>query len=145
MARRGKAPLTDNEKAAILALWAGALMLLAGVTGASQWGRTFDLVEDLLGRNPLLRLVQFVFVALGSVGGIFVLLGAYAFREDRVRTGKLLILFGTGFTIVSLMLFLVLTALHGEWPFAGASVIGFLGIVLSVIARFRAKPVPLRT
>ena len=144
MARSGKPPLTDNEKAALLALWAGALMLLSGVTGASQWQRTFALFGDLLGTNPLLRFVQLVFVAVGSVGGIFVIMGAYAFRENRVRTGKLLILFGTGFTIVSLMLFLLLTALHGEWPFAGASLIGFLGIVLSVIARLRAKPAPNR-
>jgi len=139
-----KAPLTDNEKAAILAIWAGVLMLLSGVTGASQWRRTFDLVQQLLGPSALLRFVQLVFVVLGSVGGIFVILGAYAFREDHVRTGKLLILFGTGFTIVSLILFLILAIQHGEWPFAGGAILGFVGVILSVVARLRAKAVPLR-
>lgn len=139
-----KRPLTDNEKAALLAIWAGVLMLLSGVTGASQWRRTFDLIQGLVGSSPILQFVQLVFVAVGSVGGIFVLLGAYAFRENRVRTGKLLILFGTGFTLVSLLVFLVLAARHGDAPFAGASVLGFLGVILSVIARYRAKPTPLR-
>ncbi len=139
-----KGPLTDNEKAAILAVWAGALMLLSGVTGASQWGRTFDLVQQVLGQSPALRFVQLVFVALGSVGGIFVMLGAYAFRENRVRTGKTLILFGTGFTIVSLGIFIILQVRHGDLPFAGASLLGFLGIVLSIAARFKAKPTRLR-
>ncbi|MEK6851845.1 MAG: hypothetical protein AABY30_04830 [Candidatus Thermoplasmatota archaeon] len=141
MSRR---PLTDNEKAGLLAGVAGLLMLGSGVTGASQWRRTFDLILQMIGPNPLLRFTQLVFVVIGSVGGVFVLLGGYAFRENRVRTGKLLILFGTGFTVISLMVFLVLAVQHGEWPFAGGAVLGFVGIVLSVIARFRAKAIPLK-
>ena len=141
MSRR---PLTDNEKAALLAGLAGLMMLGSGVTGASQWGRTFELIGALIGASPLLRFAQLVFVVIGSVGGIFVLLGAYAFREDRVRTGRLLILFGTGFTVASLVVFLVLAVQHGEWPFAGGAALGFAGIVLSVAARFKAKAVPLR-
>ena len=135
---------SDNEKAAALAAVAGFLMLLSGVTGASQWRRTFDFLEAVLGASALLRFVQLVFVALGSVGGIFVILGAYAFREDRVRTGKVLILFGTGFTIVSLVLFLVLAVRNGEWPFAGGAAFGFLGVVLSLAARIRARSLPLK-
>ncbi|HEV8596037.1 MAG TPA: hypothetical protein VGR51_10975 [Thermoplasmata archaeon] len=139
MARR---PLTDNEKAAVLAGLAGILMLASGVTGASQWRHTFALIGELVGPSPALRFVGYVFVALGSVGGIFVLMGAYAFREDHVRTGKLLIYFGTGFTVLSLFLFLALVVRSGELPFAGASILGFVGIALSLIARFRAKRVP---
>ncbi|TLZ51112.1 MAG: hypothetical protein E6K18_05885 [Methanobacteriota archaeon] len=134
---------TDNEKAAFLAVIAGLLMLVSGVTGASQWRRTFDLIESFLGASPALRFVQLVFVVLGSVGGIFVLLGAYAFRNDRVRTGKIVILFGTGFTIASLILFLIIAVQRGELPFAGGAAIGFTGVVLSVFARFKAKAVPL--
>jgi uncharacterized membrane protein YozB (DUF420 family) len=141
MPRRG---WTGNEKAAAIAAIAGLLMLLSGVTGASQWRRTFAIVEGLLGASPLLRFVQLVFVALGSVGGVFVLLGAYAFREDKVRTGKALILFGTGFTLVSLVIFAVIAVQHGEWPFAGGAVLGFFGIVLSVYARLKARAVPLK-
>ena len=109
---------TDNEKAAAIAALAGFLMLLSGVTGASQWRRTFAIVEALL--------------------------GAYAFREDRVRTGKVLILFGTGFTFVSLLIFTVIAVQHGEWPFAGGAVVGFFGIVLSVFARLKTRAVPLK-
>ena len=137
-------PLTGNEKAALLAGVAGLMMLGSGVTGASQWRRTFDLIQQMIGQSALLHFAQLVFVVIGSVGGIFVLLGGYAFRENRVRTGKLLILFGTGFTVVSLVVFLVLAIRHGEWPFAGGAVLGFAGVVLSVAARFKAKALPLR-
>jgi len=135
---------TDNEKAAILAAIAGVLMLISGVTGASQWGRTFILIESYFGTSTLVRFAQLVFVALGSVGGIFVLLAAYAFRADRVRTGKALILFGTGFTLISLLIFTVIAVQHGEWPFAGGAVLGFFGIVLSVFARLKTRAVPLK-
>src|SRR2546422_8201074 len=133
-------PLTDNEKAALLAIWAGALLLVSGVTGASQWQRTFDLIASLLGPSLALRVVQFIFVALGSVGGVFVLMGAYAFRENQVRTGRIMIWFGTGFTIVSLILLIALQARHGGAPFAGAGILGFAGMALSLAARFKAKP-----
>ena len=136
--------LSDNMKAAWIAGVSGVLMLISGVTGASQWGRTFILIESYFGTSTLVRFAQLVFVALGSVGGIFVLLAAYAFRADRVRTGKILIWFGTGFTLISLLLFLVITAQRGEWPFAGGAVIGFAGIFLSVLARLRAVPKPLK-
>lgn len=136
-------PLTDNEKAAIIAAAAGILMLLSGVTGASQWRRTFEYLLSILGDSVVLRLVGLVFVALGSIGGIFVILGAYGFRNDKVRTGRMMIWLGSGFTIVSLVLYVILQVRHGDLPFAGAGVLGAAGIVLSVVARFRAKPVPL--
>ena len=138
--------MATNERAAVIAGIAGLLMLGSGVTGASQWRHTFAFLADVLGTSldasPLLRFVAYVFIALGSVGGVFVLLGAYAFRQDRVRTGRLLIWFGTGFTLASIVLFLAIQARRGDWPFVGAGVLGFLGLVLSVVARIRAKPVP---
>lgn len=140
MARRR---LTDNEKATILAAVSGILLLLSGVTGASQWRRTFAFLEIVLGPSVVLFVVRVIFVALGSVGGIFVLLGAYAFREKRIRLGKVLILLGTGFTLVSLILYVILQLQHGDLPFVGAGALGATGVVLSIVARYKAKPRPL--
>lgn len=144
MATPAKPPLTDNEKAALLAIWAGVLMLLSGVTGASQWQRTFQFLQGVFGESLLLRFLQLVFVALGSVGGVFLFLGAYAFRNNKVRTGRLLIWFGTGFTIASLTLFLGLQARHGDLPYAGASILGLAGVMLSLVARVKARALPLK-
>ena len=139
----GRPAWTDNEKAAALASVAGVLMIISGVTGASQWQRTFALIEQVLGTTPLIRFVQLVFVAIGSVGGVFVVLAGYAFRDNRVRTGKILVFFGTGFTLVSLLVFIVFAAQRADWPFTGGAAIGFAGVVLSVAARWKAKPVPM--
>jgi phosphoglycerol transferase MdoB-like AlkP superfamily enzyme len=135
--------LSDNMKAAWIAGVAGVLMLISGATGASQWERTFETVANLVGPSPVLRFLALVFIAIGSVGGVFVLLGAYGFRNDRVRTARTVIWFGTGFTILSLIAFVVYQWQRGgDFPFAGASFLGFLGILLSVVARFKAKPLP---
>ena len=141
MARR---PLTDNEKAAVVAAIAGVLLLLSGVTGVTQWQRTFALLGEVLGTSLLLTFVRFVFVALGSAGGVFVLLGAYGFRQNKVRMGRALIWLGTGFTLVSVFLYVVLQVRHGDAPFAGAGLLGAVGIGMSIAARLKAKPLPLR-
>lgn len=126
-----------------MAAVAGVLLILSGVTGASQWERTFRFVADLIGPSALLRAVAIVFIAIGHIGGLLVILGAYAFREDRVRTGRVLILLGTGFTLISLILFVLLQIQHRDLPFAGAGVLGVAGIVLSIVARRKARPKPL--
>jgi hypothetical protein len=141
---QGREPWPDNQKAAAIAAVAGILMLTSGVTGASQWRRTFDLLIEVFGNSPALQFTALVFIALGSIGGIFVLLGAYGFRNNRVRTARAIIYFGTGFTVFSLILFTVFQLRRGgDFPFAGASLLGFAGVLLSVFARFKAKPLPL--
>ena len=135
--------LSDNMKAAWIAGVAGVLMLLSGATGASQWQRTFTTLSEFVGPSPILRFLALVFIAIGSAGGVFVLLGAYGFRNNRVRTARTVIWFGTGFTIFSLIAYILYQLRQGgDFPFAGASFLGFVGILLSVVARFKAKPLP---
>ena len=132
---------TDNEGAALIAGIAGVFLLISGFTGASQWRRTFDLITGLLGDSPLIRVVGFGFIAFGSLGGIFVVFGAFSFKQNRVRTGRIMIWLGTGFTIATLILYVFLQVRHGEFPFAGAGVLGAAGIILSIIARYHATPI----
>lgn len=135
--------LPPNEKAAVFAAIAGALMLVSGFTGASQWHRTFDVLQDIFGQSTALRYLGVVFIALGSIGGLFVLLAAYMFQNDRVRTARIVIWFGTGFTILSLIVFALYQATRGgDFPFAGASLLGFVGVLISVVARFQSKKFP---
>ena len=52
--------LSDNMKAAWIAGVSGVLMLISGVTGASQWQRTFTTLVDIVGSNPVLRFFALV-------------------------------------------------------------------------------------
>jgi len=130
--------MTGNEKAATLAVWGGVLMVASGVSGAYQWNQTFEIIEALLGSWRILALAHLVFIGIGSVGGAFVIVGAFCFWKNKVRWGKLMIWLGTGFTILSLIVLVAAQFIRFDWPFAGASLVGFVGIALSVLARFEA-------
>ena len=135
--------LPDNEKAAVFAAVAGILMIVSGVTGATQWRSTFTVLLEVFGESPALRVLGVAFLALGSVGGLFVLLAAYMYQNDRVRTARIVIWFGTGFTLLSLIVFTAYQLRRGgDFPFVGASLLGFVGIILSVVARFQSKKTP---
>ena len=139
MARRA---LTNNEVAAILAGVAGVLFLVVGWTGARGVEEFFQLLVDLLGSNPALRILAFVLVSIASLGGIAVILGAILISMNRVGWGKFLVLLGAGAGIISLVLFIALLVQRPGRIGAHEGVIPVLaGVVLSFVARMKAKPV----
>ena len=85
-----------NDEAALLAALAGTLLLVSGYTGARPVDRFFTILEDLFGSRPFLIVLAYVFVGIASLGGFAVLIGGFLIWKDRVRTGRLLILVGSG-------------------------------------------------
>ena len=140
MARR---ELTNNEVAAILAGVAGVLFIFVGWNGAQGVEEFVQLLTDVLGANPALRILAYVLVSIASLGGIAVILGAILISMDRVGWGKFLVLLGAGAGIISFVLFLVLLVRRPSGIGAHLGAIPVLvGVVLSIAARWKAKPVP---
>ena len=133
--------MTNNEKAGIIAMVGGVLMLVAGVTGAAAWENIGELAQGIVG-NDSLNLVFQVLVILGGLGGLIVILGGLLFRKkDKVKFGKALITIGAGFGLIGLVIFMIL-ALMGEEMVAtlvGALGIGFIGLILSIVARKKVR------
>ncbi len=140
MARRRS--LTENEVAAILAGLAGVLFLFAGYSGAAGIEEVFQFLQNLVGPNPALRILAYILVAIASLGGIAVITGAVLISMDHVAWGKFLVGLGAGAGIVSLAFFALLLV---QRPGAVGVHLGALpvlaGVVLSVAARMKAKPV----
>jgi len=133
-----------NDEAAVLAAIAGALLLVVGYSGARGVHRLFSLLLGFLGDRPLLLLVvAYIFVAIASLGGIAVLLGAYLIYADRVRTGRLLILLGSGAGLISLVLFLIGNLRREEFSYVLEVLPAVLGVSLGIVARFRARATPI--
>ncbi|MGQ0797347.1 MAG: hypothetical protein ACT4OI_05745 [Methanobacteriota archaeon] len=133
-----------NDEAAVLAAIAGGLLLLVGYSGARGVHRFVSLLFGFLGDRPLLLLVlAYVLVAIASLGGIAVLLGAYLIHADRVRTGRLLILLGSGAGLISLILFLVGILRREAFDLLLEVLPALLGVSLGIVARFRAKATPI--
>ena len=133
--------MTNNEKAGIIAMVGGVLMLVAGVTGAAAWENIGELAQGIVG-NDSLNLVFQVLVILGGLGGLIVILGGLLFRKkDKVKFGKALIAIGAGFGLIGFVIFIIL-ALMGEemvTTLVGAMGIGFIGLVLSIAARMKVR------
>jgi hypothetical protein len=62
-------------------------------------------------------------------------------KDSRVKSGKLFITIGAGMGIIGLIIFLVV-ALLGSDPAAnifGAVGLGFIGLILTIVARMKTK------
>jgi hypothetical protein len=138
---------SQNEKAGLVGIIGGILMAIAGVTGAATWKNIGDQAFAITNIDALRTVFQ-VFVALGSLGGLLVILGSLFIgwqiikikTKNRVKVGKFMITVGAGFGLIGLLIFLVLTML-GDDPFGnflGALGIGFVGLLCSIYARQKA-------
>lgn len=133
--------MTNNEKAGVIAIVGGILMLIAGVTGAATWEKLGELAQDVTGNSDL-NIVFQVLALLGSLGGLIVIVGGLLFRKkDKVKVGKLLITIGAGFGLIGLIIFLVLAFMGDEMvaTVLGALSLGFVGLVLSIAARMKVR------
>jgi hypothetical protein len=115
-----------------------------GYSGARGVHRFVDLLRELLGDRPILLVLGYVLVGIASLGGIAVLLGAYLLHVDRVRTGRILILLGSGAGLISLILFLVGNLRREEFSYLFEVLPVLVGVVLGIVARFRAEATPIR-
>jgi len=143
-------PLTNNQFAAVLAFWAGLVFLAVGWNGTRIYSAFFSLLEDLIpGPNPGFQVVAGILTIISPLSAAFVLAGAVLLLTHRVRAGKIVVLFGTGAGIFSLILFIVLLVRHPGGVLAHEGAIpAFVGVVLSAGARVTAKvpeKTPLRT
>jgi len=132
-----------NSEAAILAAMAGVSLVVSGWSGARPVDRLFALLEEIFGDRPLLIVLAYVFVGLASLGGFAVLFGSYLFWTDRVRTGRVLILIGSGAGLFTLLLFILVNLRREEFSPALSVIPAVIGIALGIIARFWARPKPI--
>lgn len=103
----------------------------------------FALLIDWLGDRPLLLGIAYVFVGIASFGGIAVWLGGYLIHADRVRTGRFLILLGSGAGFLTLVVFLVANIRREEFSYLFHVLPAVLGVAVGVAARFRAHAKPI--
>ncbi|HLF05924.1 MAG TPA: hypothetical protein VI893_01905 [Thermoplasmata archaeon] len=130
-----------NKSAGNWALIAGILLLVAGLTGVALWTFIATTIKSNLPAAllPIADYLQYL-VFLSSLGGIIVILGGLALRGNKVGTGKFFIALGAGFGLIGLILIAITSIFAISVPIASApSLIGFLGLILSIIARMKVK------
>ena len=126
----------ENHQASLLAFAGGILLVIAHLSGATFWSPVANEVADALGVPVWVFLPLIVIAALG---GFAVVIGGYLIRQGRVDLGLLFILLGVGVDFIGLLI-AIAGVIHGRSGELGAtSILGFVGIVLSLGARLRAR------
>ena len=129
----------ENEKAGLIGIVGGILLLIAGVTGAAAWQSISDTIVSLTGIE-ILGLVFGILVILGSLGGLLVIAGGFLIRGNKkVGPGKTMVTIGAGFGLIGLIIFIILTVRNGQMPFLTGLSIGFIGLILTISARKKAR------
>ncbi len=132
-----------NTQAALLAAIGGVLLLIVGYSGVAGVDRFFALLESWIGSSPALMFLSRLFGGIAALGGIAVLIGAYFLATDRVRTGRILIVLGSGAGLFTLLLFLARNLVSEEFSYLLAVLPAVVGVALGVVAQWWAKPAPL--
>lgn len=134
-----------NIVAFVLAGFAGVLLLVSSTSGYA--GISTMVLEEL----PLfihdelilsvLTAAAFVLLVFSTFGGFTVILGGYLIWRGYIRTGKVLIGLGAGVGIPWLIYVLFVLNTTGELSLVQSqhNIIGWVGIILSLLARIIAK------
>src|SRR5574340_1527831 len=132
-----------NSQAALLAAVGGCLLLVVGYSGLAGVDHFFELLESWFGPQPALLILSRIFGGIAALGGVAVLIGAYLLWTDRGRTGRILIVLGSGAGLITLMLFLARNLIREDFSYLFAVLPAVVGIALGIAAQWRAKPAPI--
>jgi len=130
---------SKNSKAMGIAIIAGILLLIAGLSGMAAWAAIKEFVINHVADNEIIQYAFVVLIFIASLGGIAVIIGGLLIGKDKLRTGKFIIALGAGLGLIGLI-FSVIVAYLGENLTIGSFLsIGAIGLILSIIARMIAS------
>lgn len=134
----------------LLCIIGGILMIIGSVVGSITFFETlFDLIEADVGED-VAKIVSLVIQILGYIaiaGGISVIVGSLIVAMDHYRLGKFTIGIGAGMGLISLLIFLITGIVEGSILEELDQIVtetihgsyGFLGVILTIIARMKLK------
>ena len=140
----------ENKKWILICIIGGILIIISSVIGSITFFETlFSLIEADVGED-VAKIISLVILILGYIamcGGISVIIGALIVAMDHYRLGKFLISLGAGMGLISLIIVFLTGIFEGSIVEDVEGIIseiihgsyGFLGIVLTIIARIKLK------
>jgi len=123
----------------VIAIIAGILLLIAGISGAATWEAIKNFVAQQFPGNEILELVFVILIFIASLGGIAVIIGGMLIGKNKIGTGRFFILLGAGMGIIGLIFSIIVAYSEGSLTIGSFLSIGMIGIILSIAARMIAK------
>lgn len=132
---------------AFISIVSGVLLVISGTqgyySGIGVYGELLKAILSLFEDTAIpsaLEAVGKIPIFLASIGGFSVIIGGFLLYASQVRLGKLIVAIGAGIGIPELILALAaLISSRDVSALAQYQITGWAGIVLSIIARAKAK------
>jgi hypothetical protein len=132
--------MTSKNKTAMgLAIVAGILLLVEGVSGLATWETIKEFVTKHVADNEIIQIVFAILIFIASLGGIAVIIGGLLIGKNTVKTGKFIILLGAGMGLIGLIVAIIIGVMQESITLGSFFTIGAIGIILSIVARSTAK------
>ena len=129
---------SKNKQAMIIAIIAGILLLISGVSGVATWETIKDFVTENIVDNAVVQIVFAVLIFIASLGGISVIAGGLLIGKNSISGGKFLITLGAGLGLIGLIFSIIVGYMEDSLTIGSFFSIGAIGLILSIIARMRA-------
>jgi hypothetical protein len=131
--------VSKNSKAMVIAIIAGILLLIAGLSGMAAWEAIKDFVIEHVTDNEIVQYVFAILIFIASLGGISVIIGGLLIGKNKVGTGKFLITLGAGLGLIGLIFSIAVAYMEESLTIGSFLSIGAIGLILSIVARIMAK------
>ena len=131
--------MAKNSKAMTVAIVAGILLLISGITGVAAWSEIEEFVATNIADNFIIQMIFVVLIFIASLGGIAVIAGGLLIGKEKVGTGKFLIALGAGLGLIGLINSIYVGYSEGSPIIGSFFSIGAIGLILSIAARIMAK------
>ena len=130
---------SKNKKAMIVAIFAGILLLIAGVSGLATWETIKNFVTTNIMDNYIVQIIFAVLIFIASLGGISVIIGGLLIGKDKIKSGKLFISLGAGLGLIGLIISIIVAVMENNFTIGSYFSIGAIGLILSIMARLMIK------
>ena len=126
-----------NKPAMYAAIVGGVCLLIAGLTGVATWSNIRDIIVENVTDDQIVQDVFYYMIIIAGLGGFAVILGGLLIGADKVGIGRFLITLGAGMGLIGFLITFGLWYANGmQGAFTiGGSIVGLIGIVLSIVAR----------
>ena len=132
--------MTLKNKAAMgVAIVAGLLLLIEGISGFVTWSTIKEFVSDNVTDNEIVMYIFVILIFSASLGGISVIIGGLLIGKNKVRTGKFIIALGAGLGLIGLIVSITVGLTEGDFTLNSLISLGAIGLILSIVARMMAK------
>jgi hypothetical protein len=130
---------SKKKQAMIIAIFAGILLLISGVSGLATWEAIRNFVITNIIDNYIVQIIFAILIFIASLGGLSVIIGGLLIGKDKIGTGKLFITLGAGLGLIGLIISIIVAIMENNFTIGSFFSIGAIGLILSIIARLIVK------